>query len=303
MTIQLNQVTKQYGAQKAVDQLNLEVNQGEILGLLGPNGAGKTTTMRMIAGSLKGYEGEILLDGTNIQDLGVGLQQKVGYLPEFNPLYTDMYVTEFLVWLGKLLGINAPKKRCLEVIEMVGLEDEKHKKINQLSKGYRQRVGLAQVLLNDPEVLILDEPISGLDPNQIEEIRNLIRAISKEKTIIFSSHILQEIEAICSRVVILDHGRKVMDKKIDEAVMQNDYQHVILVELEVGKPIQFGKLSGLKNQKAVGNNTYELDFSRPDDPRRDVFDIVVESGDRILSMYRKQSNIQSVFSDLTKSKS
>ena len=302
MTVELNNVNKYYGPQHAVDGLSFSVKRGEVVGLLGPNGAGKTTTMRMISGTLGFDDGEIYIDGKEIRSMGLYLQRQVGYLPEHNPLYADMYVKEFLLWIARLHSISKARQRVQEVIQVVGLQEEQHKKINQLSKGYRQRVGLAQVLLHDPPVLILDEPISGLDPNQIIEIRKLIKSISVEKTIIFSSHIMQEIEAICDRVIILDNGKKVADAPIQN-LLSNQNHTTIVVKLASPGQLQFDHLPNLVNQNQTGNGVYELEFKASDeDPRLVIFDFVVKNNQKLIEMYEKHSDIQSVFSEITKNR-
>lgn len=216
MSIRVNNLTKTYGAQTAVNSLSFEINTGEIVGFLGPNGAGKSTTMKILAGYLRPTSGEAFLDEELISVDGVSNKRKLGYLPEHNPLYLEMYVVEYLTFMGELSGLKGEflKDRVVEIIELVGLGPEKTKKIEQLSKGYRQRVGLAQALIHDPEVLILDEPTTGLDPNQLVEIRNLIKKISKNKTIILSTHIMQEVEALCDKVMIINRGNLVVSDSI-----------------------------------------------------------------------------------------
>ncbi|MCA0365579.1 MAG: ATP-binding cassette domain-containing protein [Bacteroidetes bacterium] len=218
MSISVNQLTKIYGSQIAVNNVSFTVNKGEIVGFLGPNGAGKSTTMKILTGYIQGNGGSAYLDEEEIRIDNVNTKKKIGYLPEHNPLYPEMYIKEYLQFVGSLYGM---KKQILadridEIIEKVGLSPEKNKKIEQLSKGYRQRVGLAQALIHDPEVLILDEPTTGLDPNQLVEIRNLIREVGKNKTIILSTHIMQEVEAICDRVIIINKGSIVADDKLEK---------------------------------------------------------------------------------------
>ena len=215
MSVSIQNLTKIYGTQQAVKDLTFTIDAGEILGFLGPNGAGKSTTMKMIAGYLKPSSGQILIDDLLLDVNQTPLKRKIGYLPENNPLYTDMYVREYLKYMGELSGVEKKvTERVEEVIHWVGLEREKHKKIKQLSKGYRQRVGLAQAIIHNPEILILDEPTTGLDPNQLVEIRSLIKNLSKDKTIILSTHIMQEVEAICDRVIIIKQGQLVADESL-----------------------------------------------------------------------------------------
>jgi ABC-2 type transport system ATP-binding protein len=216
MSIKVDQVVKIYGAQKAVDNISFEVKQGEIVGFLGPNGAGKSTTMKMITGYLFPDGGNIEVCGVRVEGEGIATKQKIGYLPELNPLYQDMFVREYLEFIAGLHHVTSPKQRIEEVIELTGLTPEANKLIEQLSKGYKQRVGLAAALINDPEVLILDEPTTGLDPNQIIEIREVIRNLGKKKTILFSTHILQEVEALCDRVIIINKGKIVADAPLQE---------------------------------------------------------------------------------------
>ena len=218
MSISVSNLSKVYGSQTAVNSISFSIEKGEIVGFLGPNGAGKSTTMKILAGYISSTSGEATIDGEKITVDTLNLKKKVGYLPEHNPLYLEMYVVEFLDFMGKLNGLSGQslKNRIDEVIEMVGLSPERHKKIEQLSKGYRQRVGLAHALIHDPEVLILDEPTTGLDPNQLVEIRKLIKEVGKNKTIILSTHIMQEVEAICDRVIIINKGNLVADDKLSK---------------------------------------------------------------------------------------
>jgi ABC-2 type transport system ATP-binding protein len=216
MSIKVQNLTKVYGSQKAVNDISFEVQKGEIMGFLGPNGAGKSTTMKIATGYIEATSGSIEVCGFDVQESSMKVRQNIGYLPEHNPLYLDMYVKEFLEFIGGVYGISGKKlkDRISEVIDLVGLGLEQKKKIGQLSKGYRQRVGLAQALIHDPQVLILDEPTTGLDPNQLTEIRAVIKNIGKEKTVIFSTHIMQEVEAICDRVIIINHGNIVADSNL-----------------------------------------------------------------------------------------
>src|SRR6516225_5155971 len=216
MSIEVRGLTKMYGEQKAVDSISFRVDKGEIVGFLGPNGAGKSTTMKVITGYLQQDSGEALVCGINVQEKPLETKKRIGYLPEANPLYFDMYVREYLDFIAGLHKVAGKKKRIEEVIGLVGLTPESKKKIGQLSKGYKQRVGLAASLIHEPEVLILDEPTSGLDPNQILEIREVIKNLGKNKTVLFSSHILQEVEAICERVIIIHKGKLVADNKLSK---------------------------------------------------------------------------------------
>ena len=235
MSIKVQHLSKVYGTQKAVDNISFEVNKGEILGFLGPNGAGKSTTMKILTGYIPATEGTAEVNGFNVRTSPIQVKNNIGYLPEHNPLYLDMYVKEFLGFIGSLYGL---KGRELEIridntIERVGLGLEKHKKIGQLSKGYRQRVGLAQALIHNPDVLILDEPTTGLDPNQLVEIRDLIKNIGKDKTVIFSTHIMQEVEAICDRVVIINRGKIVVDSTLSNLKKDGKAMEDVFRELTV----------------------------------------------------------------------
>lgn len=214
MSLQINSLTKKFGTQTALNNVSLTIGKSEIVGLLGPNGAGKSTLMKSIVGALKIDEGEIFFEGKNISQYSLETKSKMGFLPENNPLYAEMYVKEYLTFVAEIHGVS--KARIEEVIELVGITPEKSKKISQLSKGYRQRVGLAQAILHSPELLILDEPTNGLDPNQIVEIRNVIKEIGREKTVILSTHVMQEVEALCSRVILLHKGNIIQDSPIAE---------------------------------------------------------------------------------------
>lgn len=222
MSITVQNLTKIYGTQRAIDSLNFTIKKGEIVGFLGPNGAGKSTTMKIITGFLSATEGSAEVAGLNVTEQPIEIKRKIGYLPEHNPLYVDMYVREFLHFMGSLYGINSKKlkSRVAEIIELVGLSLEQHKKIGQLSKGYRQRVGLAHAFIHNPEVLILDEPTTGLDPNQLVEVRNLIKEIGREKTVILSTHIMQEVEALCERVIIINRGKIVADRTVADILKE-----------------------------------------------------------------------------------
>ena len=226
MSIEVNNLLKIYGEQKAVNNISFKVNKGEIVGFLGPNGAGKSTTMKILTGYLQPDGGIAKVSGIEVTDQPLNVKKKIGYLPESNALYYDMYVREYLSFLSEVHGLNDKKTRISEVIALTGLEAERKKKIGQLSKGYKQRVGLAGALIHDPEVLILDEPTSGLDPNQIIEIREVIRQQGKNKTVLFSSHILQEVEAICDRVIIINKGELVADDKLDNLVKDKSLEDV-----------------------------------------------------------------------------
>ncbi|MDT0645394.1 gliding motility-associated ABC transporter ATP-binding subunit GldA [Zunongwangia sp. F260] len=296
MSILVEGISKFYGNQKALDAVSFSIEKGEIVGFLGPNGAGKSTLMKILTGYLPPSEGKAEVNGIHLTDDIHQIQKGIGYLPEHNPLYTEMYVREYLAFNAKVYNID--KERIEEVIELTRLTPEANKKIEQLSKGYRQRVGLASALLHDPEVLILDEPTTGLDPNQLVEIRNLIRNIGKNKTIFLSTHIMQEVEAICERVIIIDHGKVVADKKMAE--LRDENEQIIIVEFDYRiEDVAFNKLPHLISAKNVGGFTYELHFDTRKDMRPAVFDFAHDNGLKTLQLNRKTKNLESLFAELT----
>ncbi|MDW3651642.1 MAG: gliding motility-associated ABC transporter ATP-binding subunit GldA [Bacteroidia bacterium] len=306
MSVSVNHLSKVYGSQRAVDDLSFEVEAGEILGFLGPNGAGKSTTMKIITCFLPPTEGTVSIDEFNIQDHPLEIRKRVGYLPEHNPLYLDMYVHEFLEFVGRIynLGKADRKRRIPEIIEMTGLGREQHKKIGMLSKGYRQRVGLCQALIHDPEVLILDEPTSGLDPNQIVDIRQLIREVGKDKTVIFSSHILSEVEAIAERVLIIDRGKMVADAATDQIRKLSKDETKIEVEFEkAGFDMSVvEKIAGVSRVETAGENLFQIYSDSEVDIRRDLFQICVEQENVILSLNKQTYTLEEAFRKLTGSK-
>ena len=308
MDIIVKNLTKFYGQQKAVDNLSFEVKTGEILGFLGPNGAGKTTTMKAIAGCLTPTSGTIAVGRYNVADSADKVRQMIGYLPEHNPLYTDMYVIDYLRYMARLQRIRAEKidDRILEMVNVCGLEGEKHKRIGELSKGYRQRVGLAQALIHDPQVLILDEPTTGLDPNQIVEIRELIRRIGREKTIIFSSHILSEVETICDRILIINHGRIVADGTAEQLRKAEQGCEMVVATIEdAERDVVISKLQSIESVEMVDvvkdrPNTVEV-HSRPGmSCRRDIFSACVANGWTLTELTPIETKLEDVFRDLTK---
>lgn len=306
MSVSVNHLSKVYGSQRAVDDLSFEVEAGEILGFLGPNGAGKSTTMKIITCFLPPTEGTVSIDEFNIQDHPLEIRKRVGYLPEHNPLYLDMYVHEFLEFVGRIYNLSKAdrKRRIPEIIEMTGLGREQHKKIGMLSKGYRQRVGLCQALIHDPEVLILDEPTSGLDPNQIVDIRQLIKEVGKDKTVIFSSHILSEVEAIAERVLIIDRGKMVADAPTDQIRKLSKDETKIEVEFDkVGFDISaVEKLAGVSRVEASGGNLFQIYSDAEVDIRRDLFQICVEQENVILSLNKQTYTLEEAFRKLTGTK-
>jgi ABC-2 type transport system ATP-binding protein len=302
MSVSINNVSKNYGSQKALDKVSFEVSKGEILGFLGPNGAGKSTLMKIITTFIAPTEGSVSVCGFDIAAHSMEVRRRVGYLPEHNPLYLDMYVREYLGFIAGLHGIKRPSERVKNMVELTGLGLEQGKKIGALSKGYRQRVGLAQALIHDPEVLILDEPTSGLDPNQLAEIRNLIRSVGKEKTLMFSTHILQEVEAICDRVVIINRGKIVADGRAQDLGKNARSSYCIVVEFD--KEISRNELlviTGVTKATKTGINRWELFSDEQDDIRPKIFQFAVEKGLTVLTINRVEQNLESIFRDLTAS--
>lgn len=298
MSIEVKNISKNYGAQKALDQVSFSVKKGEIVGFLGPNGAGKSTLMKILTTYLSADEGTASVNGNNVIENPKSVQQSVGYLPEHNPLYLDLYVREYLAFNADVYKIS--KSRIQEVIELTGLTPESHKKIGQLSKGYRQRVGLATALLHNPEVLILDEPTTGLDPNQLVEIRNVIKNVGKDKTVFLSTHIMQEVEAICDRVIIIDKGKIVTDKKLTKLVSDEAEQ---IIEVEFDKTINEAVLSALPNLKSIKNtqnNIWEITFATEEDMRPIIFDFAHSNGLKTLQMSLKNKNLEQIFREKTK---
>ncbi|MGB0390135.1 MAG: gliding motility-associated ABC transporter ATP-binding subunit GldA [Salibacteraceae bacterium] len=301
MSIVVQNITKIYGEQKALNDVSFEIKQGEIVGFLGPNGAGKSTMMKIITGYLPQTVGQVTVMGLQMEDSSLALKQQIGYLPEHNPLYLEMYVWEFLEFAANLTKVKNAKERIAEVIELVGLGKEQNKIIESLSKGYRQRVGLAHAILHDPKVLILDEPTTGLDPNQIVEIRNLIREIGKNKTVMLSTHIMQEVEAICSRVIIINDGNIVADKPIEQINEVSEGFTVVRVQFdnEVDKSI-FSSLEGVLESSIVGENTFEIKSSSEVDIRPRIFELAVKNEIAVIEMSLVEKHLEQVFQDLTK---
>ncbi|NQY07435.1 MAG: gliding motility-associated ABC transporter ATP-binding subunit GldA [Flavobacteriaceae bacterium] len=296
MSITVKEVSKFYGEQKALDKVSFSLDKGEIVGFLGPNGAGKSTMMKILTTYLKANEGEAAVNEFDVEGNQQEVQKSVGYLPEHNPLYLDMYVKEYLNFNANVYKTS--KRRIQEVIELTGLTPESHKKIGQLSKGYRQRVGLANALLHDPKVLILDEPTTGLDPNQLVEIRELIKNVGKEKTVFLSTHIMQEVEAICDRVIIINKGQIVADAKINE--LKKDQQQIIEVEFDYRiEEALFNSLTGMVNAKNTFDFTWEISFNTDDDMRSAIFDFASIHDLKILKLDTKNKNLESLFRELT----
>ena len=296
MSIEVKKISKYYGKQKALDEISFSVKKGEIVGFLGPNGAGKSTLMKILTGYLVPSSGEAVVNGHHLETELLAAQRSTGYLPEHNSLYTEMYVREYLAFNASVYKV--PKNRIEEVIQKTGLTPEANKKIGQLSKGFRQRVGLANALLHDPEVLILDEPTTGLDPNQLVEIRDLIRETGKEKTIFLSTHIMREVEALCERVIIINQGKIVADKKLAE--LRDEQVQIIEVEFDYRiEEVALQRLPHLLDVKNPVGFVYELVFETKEDMRPAVFDFAHDHGLKTLQLNRKNKNLENLFSELT----
>jgi ABC-2 type transport system ATP-binding protein len=299
MSIEVKNISKYYGEQQALKQVNFTIKKGEIVGFLGPNGAGKSSLMKILTTYLTADTGQALVNGYDVVTQSKEVQKSVGYLPEHNPLYLDLYIREYLAFNADVYKVN--KKRIEEVITLTGLTPEANKKIGQLSKGYRQRVGLATALLHDPEVLILDEPTTGLDPNQLVEIRELIKNIGKDKTVFLSTHIMQEVEAICDRVIIINQGEIVTDNNLESLITEEkSKQQDIIVEFdqEIDEAI-FNEIVELKGYTLLENNTWELVFEATKDMRPIIFDFAQKHKLRTLQLYLKDKNLEAIFREKT----
>jgi ABC-2 type transport system ATP-binding protein len=303
MSIIVDNIIKLYGRQKALDNVSFKIKAGEIVGLLGPNGAGKSTLMKIISCFIPPSDGTISVNGFDIFEQSIEVRKKVGYLPENNPLYLDLYIKEYLEFVAGLYAIPNKKSRVKEMIDLIGIEKEQNKKIGALSKGYRQRVGLAQALIHDPEVLILDEPTSGLDPNQLVEIRELIKNVGKEKTVMLSTHIMQEVEAICSRAIIIDQGKIVADDSTKN--LSEDTSNIQIIEVELDSNINQKQLLSIKGvHKADKQNEklWILQAKTSEDIRPLVFEFAVKNNLKVLSMQKSEQSLEKVFQKLTKKK-
>ena len=300
MSIRVEGIQKRYGNQQAVGNVSFELQRGEIVGFLGPNGAGKSTTLKMITGYVQPDAGTIQVEGLSVSEHPLEVRKKIGYLPEANPLYYDMYVREYLQFIAGVHHLPAPEKAINQVIEMTGLTREAHKKCGQLSKGYKQRVGLAAALVHNPPVLILDEPTSGLDPNQIVEIREVIRKQGADKTILFSSHILQEVEAICDRVIILHQGKVVADNRIRQLQQEENSAQVLEVQLreEVAEQ-EWREVPGVQQLIAMGGGRYRISTQDAEQLSRALMQWTVQKGYTLLSFQREESSLEDVFRQLT----
>lgn len=297
MSITVNNLTKIYGAQKAVDSISFKVDKGEIVGFLGPNGAGKSTTMKMITGYLPSTGGTAEVCGMTVDENNNETKKKIGYLPEANPLYYDMYVREYLDFITNVHAVKNKKDKIEEVIRTVGLSVEANKKIGQLSKGYKQRVGLAAALIHDPEVLILDEPTSGLDPNQIVEIREVIKRLGENKTVLFSSHILQEVQAICDRVIIINKGIIVADSTLSNLIGKNHFNEL---RLEIKEVVKEDVFDGIQNIKQVNANTWLFKTDDADSLKRKLIEITLNKNLNIVSLQSESAgSLEDIFRTLT----
>ncbi len=303
MSIQVKNISKYYGTQAALKSLSFEVERGQVVGFIGPNGAGKSTTMKIITGILPANEGQVIVNGIDVAEDAIGIRKIMGYLPENNPLYTDMFVREYLSYAAGHYPLKVNKKdRIEEIIAETGLGSESHKKIAALSKGFRQRVGLAQALIHDPEILILDEPTSGLDPNQIIEIRALISKIGREKTLILSTHLMQEVEAICDRVIIIKQGEIVADGKPGEiAVNAGIDKETLMIEFD-RKPdtIKIESIQGVMRIKLISDTRILIETDPSKDMRPVLFNFAVSEGLTVLSMQKQQRSLEEVFQELTR---
>ena len=303
MSISVHNLTKVYGQQKAVDGISFEVKKGEILGFLGPNGAGKSTTMKMLTCYLPPSSGTATVCDFDIMQEPFEVKKRIGYLPENNPLYYDMYVKEFLEFALQIYGSQSTvhsSKKIKETIDLVGLNAEQHKKIGQLSKGYKQRVGLAQALIHNPEVLILDEPTTGLDPNQLHDIRNLIKELGKEKTIIFSTHIMQEVQAVCDSVIIINNGKIVANDTTDN--LQHRLSNEILVEVEFANAVsetELNEISNIHSIEKISATHFILHGKESTQLRKDIFAFAVSKNNALLTLKQENKSLEDIFQQLT----
>ncbi len=298
MSIAIQNISKSYETQKALDSISFSINKGEIVGFLGPNGAGKSTLMKILTTYLTADEGSAKVNGFDVSSQQKDVQLSIGYLPEHNPLYLDLYVREYLAFNADVYKVA--KSRIEEVIQLTGLTSESHKKIGQLSKGYRQRVGLANALLHNPDVLILDEPTTGLDPNQLVEIRNVIKNAGKDKTVFLSTHIMQEVEAICDRVIIIDKGKIVADKQLEKLISESATQ---IIEVEFDQKVNETQIATIENISSYSNidgAIWELTFATDKDMRPVVFDFATANGLKTLQLNQKNKNLETVFREVTK---
>jgi len=302
MSLEVKHLTKYYGQQKAVNNISFDIEKSEIVGFLGPNGAGKSTTMKIATGYLPPSNGTVIVDGLDVVNNSLKVRKITGYLPEHNPLYLDMYVHEYLQFVGRVYQLSSSilKSRIAEIIELCGLTREQNKKIETLSKGYRQRVGIAQALLHDPSVLILDEPTSGLDPNQILEIRKLIKEISANKTVIFSTHILQEVQALCNRVIVINQGEIVADDQVDHLLKHFSASSIIIVEFaEKLEDERLQAISGISKVERINSTTFRLEAQKGIDLRAEVFRFAADHSLSLIGLRQQESSLEEIFRQLT----
>lgn len=301
MSIEVKNLTKIYGEQKAIDHISFHIPKGEIVGFLGPNGAGKSTTMKIITGYLQQEDGDAFVCGTNVKAQPIETKRKIGYLPEANPLYEDMYVKEYLGFVADVHSVSGNRSAAVnKAIELVGLTPESKKKIGQLSKGYKQRVGLAAALIHEPEVLILDEPTSGLDPNQIIEIREVIKNLGKEKTVLFSSHILQEVEAVCDRVIIINKGKIVADDTVSSLQKANKDSHLVLVQFKENVDAALIKnLKDIASAEQLETGSWKLETQNPESVRKQLMQLSLQHNLNIVSLQSGEQRLEDVFRSLT----
>lgn len=300
MSISVNAITKLYGTQKALNNVSFEVGSNEIVGFLGPNGAGKSTMMKILTCYIPPSEGRAQVCGFDVASQSLDVRRNIGYLPEHNPLYLDMYVKEFLEFVGNVYQVKNCQARVKEMIHTTGLELEQNKKIGALSKGYRQRVGLAQAMIHDPKVLIMDEPTTGLDPNQLEEIRALIKSLGRQKTVMLSTHIMQEVEAICDKVIIINRGEIVANDATSN-LQKNTTQQIITVEFD--KPVNRELLLSIpeiERVKQLDGNSWQLISSKKEDLRKEIFNFAVAKGLSVLTLNRVEQRMEDVFKEFTK---
>jgi ABC-2 type transport system ATP-binding protein len=304
MSIHVKNITKIYGEQKALDDVSFEVGSGQVVGFLGPNGAGKSTMMKIITCFVPQTSGSVSVCGFDITEDSLEVRKKVGYLPEHNPLYPEMYVKEYLDFVAGVYKMNGNRKsRISEMVELTGLQVEQKKKIGALSKGYRQRVGLAQAMIHNPEVLILDEPTSGLDPNQLVEIRELIKNIGKEKTVMLSTHIMQEVEAICDRVIIINKGKIVANETTEVIQQKSGGENIVIAEFDKDvSRLDISCIPGVKRVMLVKGNTWKIYSATQDDIRPAIFKFAVDNKLMVLSLQKEEQTLEEVFHQLTRTK-
>ncbi len=299
MSVQVEKVSKFYGKQKALNEISFTLKPGEICGFLGPNGAGKSTLMKIITGYLSDSSGEVFIQDFNIKNSPLEAKKRIGYLPEHNPLYPDMYIREYLLYVARLYQTPKPANRTEEIMELTGLQPERGKKIGQLSKGYRQRVGLAQALIHDPDILILDEPMTGLDPNQLEEIRHLITCIGKNKTVMLSTHVMQEVKAICDRILIINKGNLVADKYKTE--LHSGEEGGLLIDIRFAADSDTHWIAELENisVQQTGTNAFRIETTAGYDPRILLFNLAAQHDAPILELRTEEKNLEEIFRDFT----